>query len=207
MPARIVPDWRWRQLPWLGIVGAILIFLSWVFQNKLANDATAERLRLERAQLAIDLQQMRMNLWEIAYLQEKSKDRPNNDVLLAAAFKALQSRLNLFAWSFAAIRDDEASISRDITEKNFIQENLIERFKQRNLQQLENDLSESAKIEDKHRLASTLHTKFTKKYEEIAAKEDKYTLMFILTYIIGSVMVAIDFSLKLAQRSDQGAGR
>ncbi|PZR84981.1 MAG: hypothetical protein DLM68_11635 [Hyphomicrobiales bacterium] len=57
-----------------------------------------------------------MNMWEILYLQEKAKQQPDPKILTVAAFKALQSRLNLLAWTWtmAVSREDQADAAVDI---------------------------------------------------------------------------------------------
>ena len=58
--------------PWLAIVGSVLIFVSWILQNHSTSAATQERIRLQNSQMIIDLEQTRMEQWQILYLTEKA---------------------------------------------------------------------------------------------------------------------------------------
>ena len=190
----------YQRFPWIAVLGSILIFVSWVFENKYANEATEERLRLERSQMAIDLQQIRMEQWQILYLQEKSKPDPDQKIVMAAAFKALQSYANLVSWSFARVRDAQSEAARDIQDKNQVQDNLIRRYKAGDVAALEEDLKNVATIESQLGIAKKLSEKFNEKYAKVTARKERITWIFLAAYVLGSVMVGVDFMLKLGQQ-------
>jgi hypothetical protein len=195
----------YRRFPWLPVLGSILIFVSWVFQYKYASEATEERLRLERTQTAIDLQQLRLDQWNILYLQEMSKKDADQKVILAATFKQLQSSLNLTAWSSARV-DDPAQAAQDIAEKKQAEARLMELYKAGNFQALDSDLKKSVTIENEFNLTETLNNAFSRKYSQLVADERLKTWIFLATFILGSVMIGVDFMWR-ASTPDPFRGR
>ncbi|MBA7657099.1 hypothetical protein ES703_65030 [subsurface metagenome] len=86
-----------EYFPWLAVLGSILVFASWILQNRFTADVMQERTRLQNSQTVIDLEQLRMEQWQIMYLTEKRKQNPDPEILLPSVFKALQAYLNLSA--------------------------------------------------------------------------------------------------------------
>jgi len=167
-----------------------------MLQNKYTGEATADRLRLERSQLTIDLQQMRMEQWQIAYMQEKAKQQPNSAVLLAAAFKALQAKANLAAWSSARVSEEQSDAAAAIQGIQPVRLGLAKLFKEGNLQALEDDLHSSAALDSELGITELFTEKFKERYARISEREDRLTWFFVLTYILGSMMIGADFVLK-----------
>jgi len=175
----------------------MLVFLSWVFQNYFATQATEQRLRLERSQLAIDLQQSRMEQWHILYLQEKSKQEPDANTLTAASFKTLQSYLNVAAWSSVRLRENPADENADVQEKYKVHERLVTLYKSGNLEALEDDLRTVIALESQLRISDIFSDEFRKRYARVEEREKRLTWLFVFTYALGSVMIGADFMLKL----------
>ena len=179
--------------PWLTAVGAVAMFVSWIFQNQFAAGFTEERLALERTQPTIDLAQLRMEQWEILYLQEKAKPNPDRNILLTAAFKTLQARLNLEAGSSARRRKAESEAAKDISEKNEVQESLAERYKSGDLEWLEKDLQQSAAISNEFNLGGIENEDFGEKLARARQLEHWFTVLFVSTFALGSFAAAWDY--------------
>jgi hypothetical protein len=182
-----------RDWPWLTAIGAVLMFCSWICQNQFAAQFSEERQRLERTQLSIDLAQLRMEQWQVVYMQEKAKSNPDSKILLAASFKALQAHLNAVAWSSAGGREDEAQAAQDIYSKNVVQGKLAERYKHGELEALEKDLNESAAIENQLDVVGNLTEDFVKKFARTRQLENWCTTLFIIMFALGSFVAALDF--------------
>jgi hypothetical protein len=197
----------WKKLPWLTVIGAVAMFLSWILQYHFAAEATGARLYLERSQLSIDLQQIRMEQWHILYLQEKAKPTPDQQVLLASAFKSLQAYLNLAAWSSARVREDDVSAAKDIDEKNAVQVNLIALYKAGDLNALEKDLRTTGLIESRFDLANIWGAAFHKKLYEVKCRENRYTMLFVSTFALGGLVAAWDFMSRIRNAARDGAAQ
>ena len=186
-----------KNYPWLGNVGGILIFLSWIYQNQLLSNATEERIKLENTQTAIDLQEVRMEMWHKAYVDEKTKQNPDTQILLNTTFKTLQSYLNILAWSSVRIKDNEFDKRNAIEEKYLAQETLTKWYQNKDLKALETDLGTVIKRENETRFQKQLTEEYGKRLVKIDEKEKRYTRLFIFLYVFGSMLIGLEFMLKL----------
>ncbi|MDE5421345.1 hypothetical protein L3073_03920 [Ancylomarina sp. DW003] len=191
-----IKEWC-RNYPWLGIIGSILIFLSWVYQNQLLSTATEERIKLENTQISIDLQEIRMEMWHKAYVEEKTKQNPDTQILLNTSFKTLQSYLNIIAWSSIRTRNDELDKQKDIKGKYLTLDTLTKWYQSKNLKALETDLGTVIKRENELRFEDQFANKYGKKLVEIDLTVKLYTRLFIILFAIGSILIGLDFMLKL----------
>lgn len=191
-----IKEWC-KNYPWLGIIGAFLIFLSWVYQNQLLSTATEEKIKLENTQISIDLQEIRMEMWHKAYVEEKTKQKPDTQILLNASFKTLQSYLNIIAWSSVRVRNNELNKQKDIKGKYLALESITNWYQSKNLKALETDLGTAIKRENELRFENLISNKYGKKLAEIDLNLKLYTRLFIILYVIGSILVGLEFMLKL----------
>jgi len=190
-----------RNYPWLGISGAILIFLSWFYQNQLLSSATEDKIRLENTQISIDLQEIRMEMWHNAYVEEKTKQKPDTQILLNTSFKTLQSFLNIIAWSSVRLRDNELDKQSDIKGKYLTQNNLTKWYQNKNLNSLETDLATAIKRVNELGIEDNFSIEYGRKLAEIDANVKLYSRLYIFLYVIGSVLLGFEFMLKNRRKS------
>jgi len=138
-------------------------------------------------------------------MQEKSKKDPDQKVILAAAFKQLQCLLNLTAWSSARV-DDPAQAARDISEKNQVEARLMDLYKTGNLQALESDLQKSVTVDNELNLVEKFNDAFNRKYDQLVADERIKTRIFLAAFVLGSVMIGMDF-MRERLYSDEASAR
>lgn len=129
-------------------------------------------------------------------MEEKAKSQPDSKVLLAATFKALQADANLAAWSAARVRDENDDAKLDVQAIAHVRDSLTKLYKEGNLTALEADLNTVVQLDDKLGMADFLTDKFKERYAKVSEKERSLTLLFILTYVLGSIMVGVDFVLQ-----------
>lgn len=192
-----------REFPWIGVIGSIVMFLSWILQSQFASNAAAERMRLDRSQLSIDLQQMRMESWQAIYMQEKAKAEPNKSILLASAYKTLQSQLNLAAWASARIREKESDAGSDISQKNAVQAALAKMYRDQDLAALEDDLRKSANVLNQLNVIENFNSKFEERMTDVRRQEQWFTLLFSGLYVLGTFMLGVQFLLKFRAERTQ----
>jgi hypothetical protein len=179
------------RIRWLFALGSILMSLSWVFQYKFATDANAERSQLEQSQTIVDISELRMDQWEILYLQEKSKKDPDQTILLVAAFKELQSLYNLMSDASARVRSDDAQIANDIAVKNQAQVEIADLYAAGNLVALESYLQKSATVANY--TGPKFNNAFSHKYFEVLEHEQRMTWTFLTLFILGSLLIGVDY--------------
>ncbi len=195
-----IREWS-KNYPWLGICGAILIFLSWFYQNQLLSSATEKKIKLENTQISIDLQEIRMEMWHKAYIEEVTKQKPDTQTLLNASFKTLQSFLNIMAWSSVRLRSNELDKQNDIKEKHLTQDNLTKWYQSKNLNALETDLGTAIKRVNELGIDDKFAMEYGRKLAEIDLNVKLYSRLYIFLYVIGSILVGLDFMLKNRRKS------
>ncbi len=103
---------KWfRPIPWLTLVGSLLIFASWLTQNWLKVHWEGEKAKLERSQLAVDIEQNRMDEWTNTLWQELHREKPSKEVLGLSAQKIIETSSNLSAWIRGRLMDDPVAYS------------------------------------------------------------------------------------------------
>jgi len=96
-----------RIFPWIGLLGVVLLFGAWVLQNKVTADLAQERAELDRSQLTVDLQQLRLEAWTRMYNEQLTADRKNQELLGMSAAKALQAYTQIVFYSDLRVETDE----------------------------------------------------------------------------------------------------
>jgi hypothetical protein len=165
--------------------------LSWVFQYKFATDANAERSQLEQSKTNVDIAELRMDQWEILYLQEKHKKDPDQTILLLAAFKELQSLYNLMSEASVRVRSDDVQVAKDISVKNQAQSEIADLYAAGNLVALESYLRESATVANY--VGHKFNNAFSNKYSEVLQHEQRMTWTFLTLFILGSLLIGVDY--------------
>lgn len=118
--ARLSRKW-FRKVPWVTLMGSLLIFASWLTQNWLKAHWENEKSKLERSQLAVDIEQNRMDEWTNALWQELHKEKPSKEVLGLSALKIIETSSNLSAWIRGRLMDDPAAYRDTIQKKKQLQ--------------------------------------------------------------------------------------
>src|SRR5687768_14271388 len=79
----------------LAAIGTALLIYSWVYEKGEMARALDDVNRLQRSQLVIGFDEIARDQWFIALNQEFVKEKPNKDLLAAAAHGAV---VNLLKW-------------------------------------------------------------------------------------------------------------
>ena len=112
-------NWKWfHRIPWLTLMGSLMIFASWLTQNWLKVHWEGEKAKLERSQLAVDIEQNRTDEWTNTLWQELHKEKPSKEVLGLSALKIIETSSNLSAWIRGRLMDDPVAYSRIIQNKS-----------------------------------------------------------------------------------------
>ena len=111
-------EWKWyKYFPWIGMLGSMLILLSWLFQNYFTNGLIEKRLELDRTQAIINSEKTKLNQWNILYMQEIKKEKPNLDIVKAAAFRLLLINENIDGYAAARIQENKNTVKKLSIEK------------------------------------------------------------------------------------------
>ena len=177
-----------RVMPWFSVVGSILFFASWILQNRFASRWTEQRLHLERGQLVIDVQEVRMEQWQIPFLQERYKREPDKRLLAASALKLIQSLSNLNYWSAARVATGPTA-EKLIGEKNALQDKALELYRDGQVDALVKLYESSTVISNRMQIPEVTTQAFGDRLREVNRNEDWYNVTFFITYCIGTLMI------------------
>ncbi|MCX6258547.1 MAG: hypothetical protein NTW49_11725 [Bacteroidia bacterium] len=192
-----------KNYPWIAMLGAFLIFLSWILQNYFNSSRIDEKLQMNQTQMMIDLQQIRFEHWQSIYIIEKRKIKPDTTIMLGAIFKTLQSYQNLVAWSAARVNKSDEKVAEIINLKNLTQVALAQLYQSRNLNALETDLSKCIETENATNFSSIMTDKFVDKYSNNENSLRIYSVLFLISYIIGSLLIGLDFMIRINNRKKE----
>lgn len=188
-----------RRIPWVGAIGAFLIFCSWFVQNKYSSELAEARRNMDGSITNIGLAASTAEDWTARYFDLKAKPNPDRKLLLAAAFKALQ--WNLVATKLAtdrATHDDWALalLSSDDTLFHQTSDALLKRFEQGNLEALEADLATFIKIDNTARIRSQFDSAFAKRLIYVSKWKSFFDFLVIFLYVVGSGFAIWDFFVR-----------
>lgn len=178
---------------WLTIIGAIIIFCSWFVQNIQA-DASAENEKLKRSQLVIDIQEVEQSLLE-TNLNQEVRRKPMDTVLLAVAqTKLAYCYMNKLTRSMARTTEDWEAYKKLLAEKNNLNDILNNALKSKDYAKINQGYKYAAsKFQDDFR---QLDDAFLVKYTKMEDREGQWNWWFRISYIIGSLLLAVSFLIK-----------
>ena len=195
-----------RRIPWIGAIGGLLIFGSWFAQNKYSADLAEARRNMDSSITLITLAASSAENWMARYVDLKSQPNPDKELLLTAAFKALQ--WNLLSTKIASDRahhDDWAAalVSNDPQFRK-TSEALVRRFEQGNLEALETDLRSFVKLDNEQRIRAQFDSTFRARLAEVSKRKKLVDFVVIALYVAGSVFAIWDFFVRNPGPSNLG---
>jgi len=176
----------------IAFSGMIILFSSWISQNYFKSRWLNERLYLEKTQFLIEIETVNTKRCEMRLNTEANKNPQNTILYSLAAYNYIESITRLLAWEEARISEDERK-QIPIFVKNLIQTDAKELLKK-------NDLNGLLKLAS---FASEAQNKFIKGLDEeyfsqmgkAIFKSSFWDSMFLLFYIIGSLLIGIRWIL------------
>ena len=196
---------KWyRKIPWLTLIGSLLIFASWLTQNWLKVRWENEKARLERSQLAVDIEQTRMDEWTNTLWQELHKEKPSREVLGLSALKIIETSSNLSAWIRGRLMDDPASYADVIQKKKALQSNarvMFEKGDYENVVKASQYLQLLMKDVDDEAMEH-----FGYRVSEVNRSQQSYDSIFLFAYIVGSALLAFEYVRKKLRHDQSQEG-
>jgi hypothetical protein len=188
------PRKLFRRIPWLTLMGSLLIFASWLTQNWLKVHWESEKAKLERSQLAVDIEQNRMDEWTNTLWQELHREKPSKEVLALSALKIIETSSNLSAWIRGRLMDDPVAYRGIIEKKKQLQADARAMFEKGDydnvvnasqyLQLLMRDTDDEAMEQFGYRV------------DAVNRSQRRYDSIFLLAYILGSGLLAFEYVRK-----------
>lgn len=175
----------------LQAVGTLMIFCSWLADNHFGSRWVDDRIRLDRSQLAIDVQEVREEHWRAVYLDEVSKEHPSRTRLGEAGMRYIEANQNLSVWGALRVADDPAeaeSFKRRRDSLRVISRMFVAQGRLDSLAALIDRIT----MEGNRNQESVVMTQmFFAKVNEVTAKRDLWRDIFFWSFVAGSVLLAI----------------
>ena len=181
------------KLPWIGIFGSVLIFGSWVLQNRTLVEYSDELDRLTTRQLQLDLQQVRQELWGATFNLEKDMIPADSGDLRCAAYKMIQSLNNLSTWSADRLVTDQSALKALYDKKDSVQKTAKSLLRQERTSDLIAVFSLMNHREDSLRLSDQQTDSAIVKRNRIMDSIDQTSILFFIAYVFGSVLIGIQW--------------
>ena len=183
---------KWYQkLSWFIVFGAVLIFASWISQNYFKTQWSEQKSELDRFQTAILISEMMATQWELFYLQEASKNSPENSFVGLAAIKHIEANLFLPAWLEKSIVKDEAEYQRKLAILDRIDELSKNLYKEKKFKELMH-LSDEAK-EKANELQTDLSKTYHARLKQVVEQEKFWSYTFLIAYVVGSFLLGFGY--------------
>ena len=134
-----------------------------------------------------------MNQWLIQLNLELERTPRNNGLLATAALKTIQAVSNILGWAESRVTDPPANDSLPILAKNLYQEKAVDSFNKGHVEELITMAKEVTA------LSNTFSTKLTNSFAArlVTARQrgDFWNLIFLVSYIVGSAILALAWAL------------
>jgi len=132
-----------------------------------------------------------MNEWLTFLLQERSKQNPDSTILSQCSLKYIQYSANVLAWAIARVTEQTDNQLGLLAEKQKLFAQAIAWYNSGNFVPLV--ACADSITESQNRLGPALIQRFEDKYSEVVQREEKSNRWFFRAYVIGSLLISIDF--------------
>jgi len=88
---------------------------------------------------------------------------------------------------------DGIQAAQDLNEKNSLQKRALELYRAGNLDALEREFARLSNLDNTLGLSESLTGAFQNRYADVKSEERRLTLIFILSFVLGSALVGADF--------------
>ena len=186
----------YRRLSWsdyLTILGGVILFGSWIAQNKFQVEWDDKIRMLERSQLVIDIEEVHRSLWELSYNVE-IRNQPVDSLHLAiAALGVTRSRMDLYTWGIARVSENSVTNSQMMQAKRLIDEKSRQSLLQGDLKPVFDAFQFINEAFTKNYM--NIDRNFDTKLNEVRTNQRFWNVIFFRSYIIGSTLLGIGFIL------------
>jgi hypothetical protein len=179
----------YRHIPWIAVGGAVLIFVSWILQNHYSRKWSGEVQDLINRQLTLDVQQLRMEMWNAAFIFESSRMPVNKEALGVAAFKMVQAMANMSAWSADRFADSESRLESIYNAKARLKKRAEGFLKDRAYDSLITVMHAMIDADNSLQLSNIESQAAVLLRNKIEKKTIIANVFFVLTYALGSVLI------------------
>ncbi len=169
------------------------MFGSFVFQCKIATDLSRKHQELDQAQLAIDLQLLRLEAWTRAYNEQLNRDAEDKGQLGYCAAKALQAHTQIDFYSDLRIESNERIRQQIRVARSGLLETHRQWLKQEKWDMLIRDFTAWVRSDDIEKSSDHISSAFIQRKLEIVKAETHWTTVFIVLYAIGTLLVASQY--------------
>jgi len=173
----------------LTFLGGATLLGSWISQNYFQAKWLEERIYLEKTQFLVEIVQNRAEMWQIQLNIESTREPPNKDRLLTAAYNFVRSVSTLLAW-------EESRVSRGssapVAVKNLALDLAKQLLDKRDLDGLLKLVGTATTTKAKYQ--TQLDHMFFEQMAESRETAEIWNRRFLWFYIVGTVLLGARWS-------------
>jgi len=185
----------------LLVFGTVLLFSSWIFQSVFEANHRDKVADMHRLQVAIDIAQIRLDMWSLELQTERGKTKPSDTKLLLSSLKFFQALVNIDAWEQNRLTEDKAKIEAIYTAKTVGNNLAMKYFKAGDLKNLTDLLDGVVKIENGNGYRVKKNTDYITLRNQLSQKANNARISFIVFYCIGSLLLGIHWYIRRSVNS------
>jgi hypothetical protein len=170
--------------------GSALLFVAFIAQNAIMPLWTDEVRRLERSQLAIDIETARRDLWVVAFA-DASRTKADPELVATFLVRVLEANKRLLSWSAGRIAQSAEEYSKILADRDITIERARQLAKSRDPSALLPMAARAAK--DTEVLLPLHDEKFFEAVDDARSRETRWYWTFVGMYVVGSALVGFDF--------------
>lgn len=181
---------RWAT--YFKVIGTILLFVSWIVQNRLQNEMTTKKQYFFETRVIVSIEESKANQWEIARRQAEKQSPEDRNFLSLTEFKLISHLAN--AYSTAKFRnnlnDSESrqAIWREYRGYQDSARHFHQTNKYKELTTLRKSVEEKVEAE-----CVGLIQEHERQYSVVVSQEETWATVFCWCYIVGSLAIACGF--------------
>jgi hypothetical protein len=193
------------RVPWLSVLGGVLLFCAWAVDNYLRSDRTARLREMDLAQEHVSTNEILKNQWETVLLQARLVPEPDSLLVAEAALHYIQFASNVVVGTSRAITPSELPLAEQRRRREEILDSARARFAKHDLSGVVSLASMMQNIE--LHLAPDLTSRFADRYGDVKIEEKRLNSIFLLLYVLGSLVVGAGYLWSLRAPVAGTAGR
>jgi hypothetical protein len=192
-----------RRIPWLSVIGVILLFIAWAIDSFLTAERAAALHEMDLAQSRVSTNEILKNQWQTVFLQERLRPEPDNLVIASSGLAYIQFASNTMVAAAGAVGSSDLSIAEQAKRRRLLYETARERFSKGDHAGIESLALTLEKLEVS--AAPDLTEAFAVRYSMLKGEEARFNSWFLSLYVLGSAAVGGAYLWSFRDGGTQGA--
>ncbi len=178
-------------------LGSLMLFGAWLFQSVFEAGHRDRVSEMHRLQVAIDIAQLRAEIWLSTHHIELNKPSPDDAILLTSGLQGYRAISNIEAWQENRLTNDKKEIELIYERKADRQKNALALFKARDSEGLSDLFMQTVNKRNQEGKVENWTANYINLRNQLSQKATNARILYILFYILGSSMLGMHWYLRL----------